>query len=267
MHIVICVKQVPNPEIPPGKFRIDSAAKCAAPPEGIPPVINPFDEQAVEVALRIKEQQPDTKITVISMGPASVKDVVKHGLAMGADEGVILEDKAFDGSDGFGTAHILTKAIEKIGQYDLILCGRQAADWDVGQVGSLIAENLDLPIVTRAQKIECSGNKLAVEHVIMDGYEVVEIPMPALITVSNEVGQPRLPTGMGIIKANRAKVPTWTAQDIGADVSKIGPNAARIEILDIFVPTRDGKCEILEGESVAEAIDKLAMRLREEKII
>ncbi len=134
MNIIVCVKQIPDPEIPPAKFRLDSESKRVVPPEGIPPVINPYDAQAVELALRLKEKHGG-KITVLSLGSTASSSVVKHALSMGADEGIVLTDEAFEESDSFATAYILTKAIQKIGVYDLILCGRQAADWDEGLVG------------------------------------------------------------------------------------------------------------------------------------
>lgn len=266
MNIIVCVKQVPNPEIPPSKFMIDPKAKRVVPPEGVPPVINPFDEQAVEAALRIKGKQA-AKITVITMGQASATDIVKHTLSMGADEGIILNDAAFEGSDSLSTAYILTKAIEKIGAYDLILCGRQAADWDAGQVGSIIAENLKIPIITLAKKIEVTDNNLKVERVILDGYEIIEAKLPALVTVSNEIGQARLPTGRGIIFAARKQIPTWNAQDIGCDSSLIGGSAAKSELLSLYIPSRERKGEIIQGETVAEAAGNLALKLREIKAI
>lgn len=266
MNVIVCIKQVPNPEIPPSKFKIDPATKRVIPPDGVPPVINPFDEQAVEAALRIKEQIGGN-ITVISMGQASAADIVKHTLSMGADEGVILNDPAFEDSDSLSTAYILTKAIEKIGAYDLILCGRQAADWDAGQVGSIIAENLQIPLITLAKNIEVADNNLKVKRVILDGYETIEAKLPALVTVSNEIGQARLPTGRGIIFATRKQIPTWNAQDIGCDPSLIGGSAAKSELLSLYIPSRERKGEIIKGESVAEAAVNLALKLREIKAI
>ena len=266
MNIVVCVKQVPNPEIPMGKFKVDEKANKVLPPEGIPPVISPFDEQAVEVAIRLKEAKGGT-IKVISMGPASARDVVKHSLAMGADEGALLQDTVFDNCDSFGTAYVLGKAIQKLGPFDLVLCGRQAADWDQGQVGSLLAESLGIPIITFARKIEPADSKLKVERVILDGYEIVESNMPAVVTISSEVGQPRLPSGWGIIQASRKKIPIWTAKDIGADVAQLGGAAARTELLKLFIPAREGKCEIIGADTGAEAAVKLAIRLREAKVI
>jgi len=266
IHIIVCIKEIPDPEIPPEKFRIDPDAKQVIPPQGIAPIINPYDERAVELALRLKEKHSG-KITVLTLGiPSSVR-VVKYALSMGADEGVVLVDQEFDGSDSFGIAHILTKAIQKIGNYDLILCGRQAADWDEGLVGSIIAENLSLPLVTLVQDIELIGKNLKVKRVILDGYQTFLVPMPAIATVSNEVGRPRLPSGLGIISAARKQVPIWGAQDIAPDPSRIGAGAARRRLVKLFLPERRSHCEILHGETPAEAAIKLAKRLRELGVI
>ena len=266
MNIIVCVKQVPDPEIPLAKFRIDPEAKRVIPPEGIPPVTSPFDEQAVEAALRIKEQH-ESKITVVTIGSGSAGDVVKHALSMGADEGVVISDEAFEGSDSFSTAHILTKAMEKIGEYDLILCGRQAADWDAGAVGSLIAENLGLPIVTFARKIEAINGTVRVERVLLEGYEVIELVPPAVITVSNELGQPRLPSGWGIISAARKQIPTWSAGDLNVEASLVGAGSTRSELLKLFIPVHERNCQIIGGESVAEAAVNLALKLRQDGVI
>ena len=266
MNIVVCIKQIIDPEMPPAKFKIDANAKQVIPPEGMPLVINPFDAQAVEAALRLKENQ-DAQITAITMGQASATEVVKHVISMGADEGIILSDQAFEGSDAISTAYILTKAIEKIGAYDLILCGRQAADWDAGQVGSIIAENLGIPVITLAKSVEVADSNLKVERVTLDGYEIIEAKLPALVTVSNEIGQARLPTGRGIIFAAKKQIPTWNAQDIGCDPSLIGSSAARSELLSLYIPSRERKGEIIQGESVAEAAGNLASKLREIKAI
>ena len=267
MNIVVCVKQIMDPEIPMAKFRIDSEARQVIPPEGLPLVISPFDAQAVEAAVRLKEKRGG-KITAISLGSRDAADVVRHALSMGVDEGIVLSDDSFVGSDSFATAYILTRAIQKIDAFDLILCGRQAADWDTGMVGSLIAEGLNLPLVTLARNIESSDdNTLKVERVILDGYQVFEVPMPAVVTVSNEIGQPRLPSGWGIIRAARKEIPVWTNQDINAEPSLIGAGAARAKLIRLFIPERQRKCQIVSGESVAEAATNLVAKLRETGMI
>ena len=262
MNMVVCVKQVPDPEIPRAKFRIDPVAKQAIPPEGLAPIINPYDERAVELALRVK-QKHGGKITVLTVGKTGSEAVVKHALSMGADDGIVLSDQAFEGSDSFGTAHILTRAIQKVGSYDLILCGRQAADWDEGLVGSIIAENLSLPLVTLAMAIDATENGLKVKRVILDGYQVFAVPSPAVVTVSQEVGRPRLPTGRGIIVAARKQLPVWNAKDIDADPSKMGAKAVRRNVVKLFIPERDRGCKTIQGETPGEAGAILAERLRE----
>jgi len=266
MNIIVCIKQILDPEMPPAKFKIDPEGKKVVSPEGIPMVVSPFDEQAVEAALRVKDGQ-DAKVTALSMGGDSAKDAVKHVLSMGVDEGVVLSDPAFEGSDAFAKAHILSKAIGKVGEYDLILCGRQAADWDAGVVGSVIAENLGVPVVTLARKVEVVDGKVRVERVIPDGYEVVESPLPAVVTVSNEIGQARLPSGKGIIMAARKQIPVWKAEEIGCDISLVGSGAARSEVLSLYIPIQERRGEIVAGESAAEAAENLASRLRDEKIL
>lgn len=266
MDIIVCVKKIPDPEIPPAKFKLDMESKRVIPPEGIPPVINPYDEQAVELALRLKDKYGG-KITVLTIDNDADTSIIKHALAMGADEGIVLADKAFEGSDSFSIAHILSQAIQKVGNYDLVLCGRQAADWDEGLVGAIIAENLSLPLVTLAEAADVVDRKLKVKRVTLDGYQIFAVPSPAVVTVSNEVGQPRLPSGWGIISASRKQVPVLNAGDIDANPSQIGAKAARRSLVKLFIPVREKKCEIIDGETTAEASVKLAERLRKAGVI
>jgi electron transfer flavoprotein beta subunit len=262
MHTIVCVKQVLDPEIPPAKFKIDPEAKEVIPPPGVPPVISVFDERAVEAACRLKDKHGG-KITVISMGPEKVSDVVKHAISMGADEGFVLQDEAFESLDSFGTAYVLGKAIQKIGGYDLVLCGRYSADWGAGQVGSILAEILGIPVVTLACDIEAVDEKLRVKRMVKDGYEVLEAPMPSLVTVSSEIGLPRLPAGMRLMIARRAQIPVWKAQDIGAESSQLDKANAHTEVTSLSVPTRKTECEIITGDTPSEAAVNLALKLIE----
>jgi len=266
MNMIVCVKQVIDPEAPPASFKVDTAANKVVPPSGVPPVISPFDENAVEAALRIKDAEGG-KITVISLGMNLQRDVVKKPLSMGADELVLLEDEAFVDGDSWSTAYALAMAIKKIDEYDLIFCGRQAADWDSGQVGSAIAEILGLPSVTLAKKIDITDGKARVERVTADGYDVVEVSLPALITVSNELGEARYPTIRGIMAAKRKEPVIWKTADIGVDPSQLGAAGRRTKLLKLFQPVREGKCEIIEGESLEEAGANLALKLREAKVL
>jgi len=266
MNMIVCIKQVIDPEAPPASFKIDSPSNKAVPPSGVSPVISLFDENAVEAALRIKDARGG-KITAISLGANLLRDVAKKPLSMGADELILLEDEAFAEGDSWSTAYALAMAIKKIGEYDLIFCGRQAADWDAGQVGSGIAEILGLPSVTLAQKIDVTDSKARVERVTADGYEVIEVPLPALITVSNELGEPRYATIRGIMAAKKKEPVIWKPADIGVESSQVGAAGRRTKLLKLFQPVREGKCEIIEEDSPEEAAVSLALKLREAKIL
>lgn len=266
MNIIVCVKQISDPEAPPSSFKIDPAANKVIPPHGMPPVISTFDEYAVEAALRVKETAGG-KITALSLGVNLLREVVKKPLSMGVDDLVLLEDPAFSDGDSWSTAYALSLAIKKIGPFDLILCGRQAADWDSGQVGSGIAEILGLPIVSIVRKIEIEGNKARVERVIPDGYELLEVALPAVITLSNEHAAPRYPNVKGIMQAKRKEPIVWKPADIGADLAKIGFNGRRSKLIKLFQPIKDNKCEIVKAETPEDAAIKLAERLREAKVL
>jgi electron transfer flavoprotein beta subunit len=226
----------------------------------VPPVISVFDERAVEAACRLKDKNKG-KITVLSMGSAKAADVVRHALSMGADEGVVLQDEAFENLDSFGTAYVLGKAIQKIGAYDLVLCGRQAADWGAGQVGSILAEILSIPVITLASNIEVLDKTLKIKRMVKDGYEVLEAPMPSLITVSSEIGLPRLPGGMGLMMARRKVIPTWKAQDIGAQSAQLDKANAHTEVTGLSIPTRKSECEMITGVTPGEAAGNLAVKI------
>jgi len=265
MNIIVCVKQVTDPEAPPGSFKIDPTTGKVIPPSGIAPVISTFDEYAVEAALRLKEKVGG-KVTALCLGDKLVRDVVKKPLSMGADDLVLLEDPAFTDGDSWSTAYALSLAIKKIGTYDLILCGRQAADWDAGQVGLGIAEILGLPSVTLARKVEVEGQKARVERVIPDGYELIEVDLPAVITTSNEHAAPRYPNVKGIIAAKRKEPIVWKPADIGAEAAKLGARGRLSQVMKLYQPVRDTQCEIVAGETPEEMAVRLAERLREAKV-
>ena len=266
MNMIVCCKQVLDPEAPPASFKIDPANNKVIQPPGVPPVVSPFDEQAVEAALRIKDKLGG-KITILSLGNNLLRDVIKKPLSMGADELILLEDEAFEGGDSWSTAYALAMAIKKLGEYDLIFCGRQAADWDTGQVGSGIAEILDIPSVTVAKKVEVVDGKARVERVLSDGFEVIEVMLPALITVSNELGEPRYATLKGIMAAAKKQPVIWKPTDIGIDPAQAGASGRRIKLVKLFQPVREAKCEIVGGDSPAEIGANLASKLREAKVI
>jgi len=261
-HIVCCVKQVPDPEAPVSQFKVDEAAKKVLPIPGIQPVPSQFDTIGVEAALRIKDKVPDTTITILTLGPDAYRDTIKHCLAMGADEGVHINDPALNEADHWATAEILAAAIKKLEPVDLIICGRQAVDWDMGVVGSTLAEILGMPVVTIAKDIQLEGGKLTVERVLTDGFETVEAPTPCVVTVSNELGEPRYPQLRQIMMAARKEVKTLTASDLGLDGAK-----NRVNLEALFVPETKVETEFIEAETLQEAGEKLALRLREARLI
>jgi electron transfer flavoprotein beta subunit len=266
MNMIVCIKQVIDPEAPPASFKIDPSSNKVVPPQGVSPVVDQYAEYAVEAALKIKDVSGG-KITAISLGAKQLRDIVKKPLAMGADELILLEDEVFDEGDSWSTAYALAMAIKKIGDYDIIFCGREASDWNAGQVGSGIAEILGLPSVTLAEKIDITDGKARVQRSTDEGYEVVEVTLPCLITASNEIGEPRYPTIKGIMAAKKKEPIVWKPADIGVEASQIGAAGRHTKLLKLFQPVREGKCEIIEGESPEEAAVNLALKLRETKVL
>lgn len=252
LTIVVCVKQVADPEAPISLFQISPEGNKIIPPAGTPPVLSTFDENALEAALRIKDLQA-AKVIVLSMGLKLAKPVLKRTLAAGADELILLDDQQFEGLGSYGTALILARAIEKIGNCDIVLCGRQAADTDAGQVGLGIAEILQIPSITLARKVEADDEKVRVERLIADGYEIIEASLPVLITTSQEIGELRYPCLKAIMAAQKMGVTVWKINDLGIEIAQ-----KRTKLLKLFVPERNTNCQMIGGESPEEIAEGLA---------
>ncbi|MCD6391499.1 MAG: electron transfer flavoprotein subunit beta/FixA family protein [Dehalococcoidia bacterium] len=264
VNMIVCCKQVPDPEAPPTVFRVTNN-KMTVPPD-IKPVIGQYEEFALEAALKIKDTVGG-KITALSLGNNFVRDVIKKTLAVGSDELILLEDEAFEDGDSWSTANALAMAIKKIGEYDIIFCGRQSSDWDAGQVGLGIAEILGIPAVTLARKVEITNGKAKVEQVIPDGYRSVEVTLPALITVTSELGALRYATLKGIMAAGKKQPVVWKPADIGLEPSQVGAAGRHSKLDKLFQPVKEAKCEIISGETPAEAGANLAVRLKEAKLL
>jgi electron transfer flavoprotein beta subunit len=264
LHIVVCVKQVPDWDIPPSSFKVDEGAKKVVPPPGVAAVTSQFDAIAVEAAMRIKDAGADAKVTVISMGPATARETIKQGLAMGGDEGVLLIDDAFGNLDSVATATVLSSAIKKLGDVDLVLTGRQAVDWDFGVTGTLIAEMLGVPVITFAKAVAVADGRVSVERVLPDAFETVEAALPAVVTISNELGEPRYPKLPQIMAAGRKQVTQWGAADLGIDAAGLAP---RLTLERLYVPVSDTKVEIMQGDTPEEQAMALALKLKEAKLI
>jgi electron transfer flavoprotein beta subunit len=206
-------------------------------------------------------------ITVISLGNNIVRDVIKKSLAVGADELVLLEDPAFEDGDSWSTANALAKAIRKLDGFDVIFCGRQSSDMDAGLVPFGLAETLELPVVPLARKVETADGMLLIEQVIQDGYQVVKLPTPAVITVTSELGNLRYAVLKGIMAAARKQPIIWKPADLGLEESHVGAAGRRLALDRLYQPVKEAHCEMVEGETAAEAGANLALRLRQAKVI
>jgi len=261
-NVIVCVKQVVDPEAPLSVFRIDTEAKHAVLPKATPPVLSPFDENALEAALRIKDSQ-QANVSVLSLGRKLMRAVVKAALAAGADQLFLLEDESFSEFNTSLTANALVAAIRRLGQFDLILCGIQAADTNAGQVGAGIASLLNIPCITFARKVEINGDLVKVERILPEGYEVVEAPAPAVVTTSYEVGALREPGVEAFMSAGKKPMTVWNAQELGL----ASGTASHTRFLKMYQTTRDTRCEIVEGSSPEEKAARLVIKLKEAKAI
>jgi len=266
MHAIVCIKQVPDTT----EVKINPETNTLV-REGVASIINPFDTYAIEEALRLKEKFGG-KVTVLSMGPAQAKEALKEAVAMGADEAVLLSDRAFAGSDTWATAYTLACAIRRLGEFDVILCGKQAIDGDTGQVGPGIARQLRIPQLTyvcRIQEIDPTARHIRVERLLEEGREVVACSLPVLLTVVKDINQPRYPTFMGIRRATRMEIPVWGAEALpDARPDYLGLKGSPTQVVRIFTPpARAGQVTLFQAETPAAAAAQLAARLLADKVI
>lgn len=261
MKIIVCIKQVPDTT----EVRIDPE-KGTLIREGVPSIVNPFDEYAVEAALRMKESKGGS-VSVITMGPPQAVEALRKCIAMGADEGILVSDRAFAGSDTWSTSYTLAKAIEALGSFDLILAGKQAIDGDTAQVGPGIAEHMKIPQVTYVQKVNQIGEtSMEVERGVETGYEVIEVSLPAVLTIDKSQNHPRLPSMMGTMKALKAEIKMMSAADMSLEEGRFGMDGSPTRVKKTFTPPPRKGGRMIDGE-VDEAIRELVSILREEKIV
>jgi electron transfer flavoprotein beta subunit len=256
-HIIVCMKIIVDPEMPFSVFKVDRENLKPIPPAGMPPVFSTFDENALEAALKMKENQK-CKITVLSMGKTLPKAVLQKALALGADEVVGVEGPEFEDLDAFSTAQAMSNAIKKIGEYDLIFTGRQGADWDAGLVWAGIAETLEIPSIAICRNAEIQDGKVVVERCVSDGIETVESEMPALVTFSSEVGELRKVSLSALMKVKKREIPKWSASDVGFEKLEI------MAMRDLYEPDLgEVDCFIIPGENGEEMGRNLARKLLE----
>ena len=261
MNIIVLVKQVPDAS----EVKINRETNTLI-RDGVPSIINPFDMYALEEALRLREQHGG-KVTAVTMGPPQAAEALKEAVALGVDDVVLLSDRCFAGADTWATSYALSKGIKKIGNFDLVIAGKQAIDGDTAQVGPETADMLGIPFVAYIRKIEkVENNKMTAERMMDEGYDVVETSLPAVITVVKEINQPRLPSLKGKMKAKGLKVTAWSAQDIGADPNLCGLKGSPTKVVKIFPPTPRGQREILSG-TIEDQITVVAKKLKEQALI
>lgn len=256
MDIIVCIKQVPNSAY----VRIDPDTKALV-REGVESIINPYDMHALEAGLNLRERYGG-KVTLLSMGPPQAEEALRESLSHGADEAVLLSDRAFAGSDTWATTYILSLGVKKIGSFDLIICGKQAIDGDTAQVGPGLAERLDIPYVTYVRRIESIENGLmCLQRLMDDGYDVLELPLPGLLTVVKELNEPRLPSLKAKIRAKSQKIPVYGAEELGAHENKIGLSGSFTQVTEIFAPKWHRERLMIKG-SVAQQIETLLENLK-----
>lgn len=263
MHIVVCAKQVPNTT----QVRINPETNTLV-REGVESILNPFDENALEMALQLKEKHPGTRITVLTMGPLQAAEILKEAVGRGADAVILLCDKAFAGSDTWATSYALSTAIRKLDpKPDLVLFGKQAIDGDTAQVGPGVADWLGIPCITYARRIEVAGGQAAVERIFEDGYERLEVALPCALTVVKEANVPRMASLRGKMAAKKLEIRPTTAEMVGANPAMLGLNASPTRVVKIFSPPPKTGGVKWQGEEPAVMAQRLADLLRERKLI
>ncbi|MDH4161270.1 MAG: electron transfer flavoprotein subunit beta/FixA family protein [Nitrospirota bacterium] len=261
MNIIVLVKQVPDTS----EVKINRETNTLI-RDGVPSIINPFDMFAIEEALRLREKHGG-KVTALTMGPPQAAEALKEAVSLGVDDVVLLSDRAFAGADTWATSYALSMGIRKIGQYDLVIAGKQAIDGDTAQVGPETADMLGIPFIAYIRKIEkVENDTMVVERMMDEGYDVVETSLPCLITVVKEINQPRVPSLKGKMKAKSLKVTAWSAKDVNADENKLGLKGSPTQVVRIFPPAPRGGREMLSG-SVADQVAAVAKKLKEQSLI
>jgi len=263
MKIIVLAKQVPDTN----EIKINPETGTLI-RDGVPSILNPDDANALEQALRIKDSYPDSTVTVISMGPPQAKEMLQECIAMGADDAILLSDRALGGSDTWATSNALAAAIRKIGDYDIIFAGRQAIDGDTAQVGPQVAEKLKIPQVTYIQRLEIQGDDLIVDRALEDGYERLKLKTPCVLTAIKELNIPRYMSLKGIVKGAKAGIKTWDAKYIAVDITTVGLAASPTNVFKSFTPKPMGSGVIMiDGDTPKDQAGNIIARLSERHLI
>ena len=265
MHIIVCLKHVVDPELPVRDFAIDAVTRRQV-REGRPLVLSTYDENALEVALQIKDKT-GARVTALTVAPqTTIGDSIRLALAMGADEAIVVDEATSPSLPGPVKARVLAGAIRRIGSYDLVLAGCESADWVERVVAPLLAEELGAACVTFVMRVEAGDGVVVVKRQADEGYHLVEARLPAVLSItSDEANRPRLPKVRDIVTAKRKPVQTWSVEDLGTGVTA-APTADGVEVRDVTIPRRTAKCEFLAGDP-GELAAALTARLRDLKLL
>lgn len=262
MNIVVCIKQVPDTT----EIKIDPVKNTLI-RAGVKSILNPFDRNAVEMALQLKDKY-GAKVTAVSMGPAQAKEVLREALAMGVDEAYLVTDRAFGGSDTYATSYILSQAIQKLGDFDIILGGKQAIDGDTGQTAPSIAEHIGASRLTYAIDIELSGDDVLVKRLVEEGTEIVKAKLPILCTATKESNKPRYATVKGVLNSFKAEIKELHFDDFPAiDTTKIGLKGSPTKVKATFTPKREANSIRIEGDTPRDLATGLVEKLKAAKIL
>ena len=265
MRIIVPIKQVPETSAVKMDEKTGTMIR-----DGVEAIINPLDLYAIEIAIKLC-QQHGGEVVAVSMGPAKALSSLREAIAMGCDSAVLVSDKSFGGSDTWATSYVLAAAVKKLGDYDLIICGERATDGDTGQVGPGIASFLDLPVASYIGRIEhLHENTCRVHRLVEEGHEVLDVQMPAVLTVIKEIADPRLPTLRGKQKARAADIPIWGHEYLQTENDKVGLNGSPTRVVKIFRPKVSRQCEkyiAKDEQATQEALDKLMIFLQKRELI
>jgi len=258
MNMIVCIKQVPETT----EVRINPETGTLI-REGVPSIINPFDMYAIEEGLRLRERFGG-KVTILTMGPPQAKEALRECISLGVDDAVLLSDLAFAGSDTLATSYSLSRAIMKLGDFDLIICGKQASDGDTAQVGPGIAECLNIPFVAFVKKIErIETRTVRVQRMMEYGYDLIELHLPALLTVVKEINEPRLPSLKGKIRARKYEPIALKAGDLDVKKERLGLNGSPTWVVKVFTPEIRREGEMIAGDNPDEIARNLKSKLKE----
>ncbi len=261
MNILVCIKQVPDTT----EIRMDPKTNTLV-RAGVPSTVNPFDKYALEAAVQLREKHGGT-VTAMTMGPAQAAQALRECYSLGADRMVLVSDRRFGGADTYATSYTLSQAVNALGGFDLILCGRQAIDGDTAQTGPMLAEHLGLPQLTCACAIDIDDDAIRIKQEGESAYRMLRAPLPAVVTVVKSINEPRLPNVMRKIQANRMQPQTLTADDLPSlDTACIGLSGSPTKVSKTFVPVRTKKTVLIDGAKPEAAADELISLLDEAHI-